>query len=427
MPFGPYINKNNFAGYIGMIIPLAIGLGLSGRESFVRPSGPRTFRQLIVSWGDAQVGRHITLLAMAAFMALALFISLSRGGMISFLVSMAVLSLLLKSKQARGGWPMPVAAFLSIVFMLVIWLSFEQVSGRFGTLLNVEEIDQVMMRPRVWKDALFIAADYPLLGTGLATFASIYPLYQSLDISGRFLFPENDYLQLLTETGLLGTILALAAVAVFTVHVLKRFAALRDERWTPIAAGGLASGSAIAVHGLVDFNFHIPANALHFALIMGLLVITVNLRGGEKSQRATLPFILFPLRGARLLWGFLGTILFVFCVFGINSTNEAADRIHFKDGKRKYEQMLSIRGSDPRRAAEQGRKAIIAFRSAIVSNPLKPTYHYYLGGTVHTLHVLSASIDELPIEALPGFEMNPVRRLVCRIDAENTKYKQNRS
>ncbi len=80
MPFGPYMNKNHFAGYIGMIIPLAIGLALSGRRASSQPSGPQNIRRLLISWGDNQVGRYVTLLAIAAFMAFALFISLSRGG-----------------------------------------------------------------------------------------------------------------------------------------------------------------------------------------------------------------------------------------------------------------------------------------------------------------------------------------------------------
>ncbi|NTU43798.1 MAG: hypothetical protein HGA78_12275, partial [Nitrospirales bacterium] len=75
-----------------------------------------------------------------------------------------------------------------------------------------------------------------------------------------------DYLELLLETGVAGTGLALF----IPLMVLTRLVSRAKGKEVPITAAILSSVTSIAVHSLVDFNLHIPSNAILFALIMGM-------------------------------------------------------------------------------------------------------------------------------------------------------------
>lgn len=393
-PFGPYINRNHFAGYAGMIIPLSVGLGLSGvaRYSHLVRSDKDKLRP--VHWGKPDSGRRLTILFMSALMAAALFVSLSRGGMVSFLVSMTSMSLMLLGRGERGRWPRAMILTLGLTFLLVFVIGFEQVGGRIATLLNSEAIAREMIRPRLWKTAIRILWDFPLFGTGLAAFSSVFPLYQTSGTQGvTDLYAHNDYLQLLAETGFLGGFTLLIALLLFLVHVVKRFRSLRDYRMITFAAGGISACVAIAVHSVVDFNLYIPANAFHLALIMGLLVVMVNLRGGDDdTQRFTLPFVIIPIdRRQRYVWhGFIFS-LSVFLAMALISISETKGEAQFRTGERYYSQMLSRIQNDPLHAAKDGARAIGAYRTTLLHDPLNSSSYFQMGKTIHKLRMMKVS------------------------------------
>ena len=129
------------------------------------------------------------------------------------------------------------------------------------------------MRWAMWKDTARIIMDYPLLGTGLGTFTQIYPLYRSLHLYGTATHAENDFLQLASEVGLLGTgVLSILFLYLFS----KAVSGLRDlSPRTPdryVGMGGLVGGVALMFHSMVERNIQVPANALLFTLIWGIVL-----------------------------------------------------------------------------------------------------------------------------------------------------------
>lgn len=378
-PFGPYINRNHFAGYVGMIIPLAMGLLLSRRLELGMGGGARRFRFRLAEWGESGRSRLALLLFMIAVMAAALLMSLSRGGMVGALLSVATVLVLLALRWREKHWGFMIFAAAVLAFFIIAWVGYDQhVAERVGTLLSREKM-MGSMRLRIWRDALPIFADYPLFGTGLGTFGVIFPLYKTLPFQAHFLYPENDYLQLLIETGLAGAAAILSAVAFFVVHVAGRFFQLRDMRMIALAAGGMGAGAATAFHAMVDFSLHIPANAFHFALIMGLLVAMVNLRGGEREQRLTLSFARLPLPGRFRHLGYVLPLAALLAAALIPAPR-AADAARFENGERAFTQTLiaNFQG-DPARTRALGQEAVREFLAAISINPLNAAYHYHLG------------------------------------------------
>jgi len=240
--FGPYVNRNHYAGLMEMIIPFAV-LG------FLVPYTRREKRTLM--------------LFAAAIMAASLVLSLSRGGTIALLVEMLFVTgvLTYRTRNQRAAWG--IGALGVALIALVAWLGSSQVMERFSSF-------QDWMRLAIARDSLRMFADHWLYGTGLATFPTVYPLYRSFSTDLFVNQAHNDIAQLMVETGLLG----LALVVWFLVLVYRRGLA-RAQGWMASwkGAGALAALTGVTgmlVHSAFDFNLRIPANALFFCVLCGV-------------------------------------------------------------------------------------------------------------------------------------------------------------
>jgi tetratricopeptide (TPR) repeat protein len=126
------------------------------------------------------------------------------------------------------------------------------------------------VRVELTRDALHIAYDHPVLGTGPGTFQYVHPRYQDDTFAFQAQLTHDDYLNCLDDYGIAGFALAMLFVSAVT---LKFFRPLEvDNRWQDrvIVAAGFAAWCALLVHSLVDFNLHIPANARILFALTGL-------------------------------------------------------------------------------------------------------------------------------------------------------------
>ena len=124
-----------------------------------------------------------------------------------------------------------------------------------------------------------IIAAFPLFGSGLGTFVSVYPAYEK--IAGPELLlvhAHNDYLEYLAELGVIGFALLVGAVLFIGVSSLRSWRERRNPDVKGIALGGIISIAVILVHSLTDFNLHIPANMLLFAVVLALTFVTAFYR-----------------------------------------------------------------------------------------------------------------------------------------------------
>lgn len=142
-------------------------------------------------------------------------------------------------------------------------------------------------RSAVWRDTLAIFKDFPYFGTGLGTFSHIFPVYKTVPITGFFTHAENDYLQLASETGIIGVLLGfLFLVGLFWLG-LRTLAKINDGLLAGVLIGSLGACVAILLHSMVDFNLYIPANALLFTLMVSLIVCIARAEvPGSKEGRS---------------------------------------------------------------------------------------------------------------------------------------------
>jgi O-antigen ligase len=247
IPFGPYVNRNHFAGFVELILPLSLVPLVLGRVR--RERWPVVGVFAIIPIG-------------------ALFLSASRGGIVSFGVELAVLALVIIQRRTRGKQLFAGATVLLLALMMVSWLGVNQVLQRFSSFQSLEVTagKRASMRRDTWQ----IFLHHPFAGTGLGTLQIVYPPYESL-YDGRIVnHTHNDYLEALAETGVLGGLCCAWFLGVLFRESLKRLRQLHNSFAGALQLCGLVACVGFLVHSLVDFNLHIPSNAILFFLMAHL-------------------------------------------------------------------------------------------------------------------------------------------------------------
>jgi O-antigen ligase len=190
---------------------------------------------------------------------------------VSFGAELGVLALVLilwrtKRKQLLAG-----GAVLLVAVLLVSWLGVGQILQRLSSvqLLEVTAGKRASMRGDTWR----IFLDHPILGTGLGTLQTVFPRYETLYDGKIVNHTHNDYLEALAETGIAGGFCCAWFIGALLTESLKRLRLLGNSFAGALQLSGLVACSGFLVHGFVDFNLHIPVNALLFFLMAHLATV----------------------------------------------------------------------------------------------------------------------------------------------------------
>jgi O-antigen ligase len=255
---GTFINPNHLAGYLEMILPLALAFTLTGRFEMLTK-------------------------VFLAYATLAIFAgvssSISRGGWLAMGVSLAVFFFWLLRQRDYRKRGLIVFGALILVFVAFLWKADigPERRERIDVARQVEDV-----RFRLWKPAVAIWKDYPWFGAGPAHFDYRFRQYRPADPALQ-LRPDrvhNDYLNTLVDWGLIGAVLVLGCWGAFYYQVFRGWkyvqrsqsdlGAKRSNK-SAFVAGGAIGLLAILIHSFWDYNMHIPANAILVATLMGIV------------------------------------------------------------------------------------------------------------------------------------------------------------
>lgn len=254
-PFGPFVNRNHFAGFIGMLIPLGLGLALI-----------KETREKKILWGFVTV-----------IMAVGLFFSLSRGGIIGFFAGVGLFAFLMIQSRMPSKKTWAIGFFLIVLASYLLYLGIDPVIERFiSTDISKEQ------RLTVWAATLKAYQDFPLTGSGLGTFADVFALYAPADIRLFYDHAHNDYLEFMLETGFIG-IIALVAFIVIIMYMIFR-QTLQGRRGVLVIAS-VSSVFTMLIHSVFDFNLHILSNGLLFSMVLGMTVALSSLSTVQSERR----------------------------------------------------------------------------------------------------------------------------------------------
>ncbi len=269
---GPYVNHNHYAGLMEMIFPIVLALFF-----FYRPRIGKTsfFRGIAEILSQEKANIHILIGSSALLILVSIFVSLSRGAMISTALSLVLfLFLLLKRKISQGNTAL-VIGIVVLATLAIGWFGWDQILDRFAKLKNAQGI-VYEARLDFWKDSSKIIKEFKLTGSGLGTFVHIYPPYKSLFFNRTLTHAHNDYIEMLVEGGVISFALAAIFLITWFRKTYTMFLTRRDAFSIYLYMGSLTAVTSILIHSFTDFNLHIGANGFWFFFVAGLGVSFAN-------------------------------------------------------------------------------------------------------------------------------------------------------
>jgi O-antigen ligase len=264
-PFGPFVNRNHFAGWMVMALPLLVGfsMGLA-----LDRDGRRDGWASWLRWSSTVEAHRVLLVVTSALgMGLALVVTGSRSGLASLAVGLtAVAALMWRRLPTRGARLAAVTYVVLVILGAVGWAGVNRTLDRFGPASR-----DLTSRMSAWRDTLRMIEGFPWAGVGLGAYGEAMLVYQSGPREVQYVQAHNDYLQLAAEGGLLVGLPALGLAVVVIRHVRRRFRSGEDAPLTQwIRAGAVGGLVGIAAQSLVEFSLHLPGNGVLFVLLMAL-------------------------------------------------------------------------------------------------------------------------------------------------------------
>jgi O-antigen ligase/Flp pilus assembly protein TadD len=242
--FGPFINPNAFAGYLLVASPALVYLGLRERSETLRRC----------AW------------VALAFVAAALFLTASRGGILAAFLAYLILGVRLLRRSARFSrrpWlPYALAAGAALACLVLV---FAMPPIRERLLSAAAESNSASFRAYTWLGSVRMAAARPVTGWGVGSFEPVFGAYA---VAGYTRAAHNDYLQTFAEAGLLGLVAYLVVLVGFLWGGLKApklsaaDATLQLACWTAVLG--------FSLHSLVDYDLLILATGAAVWLCIGL-------------------------------------------------------------------------------------------------------------------------------------------------------------
>lgn len=276
-PFGTFANPNHYANYLGMALAVYIWfasmrLTKSRREARAHYSKHAHWRRVAV-WGAGGLVLMIGIL-----------FSRSRGSALAGLpAAMCALSLAIMYGSRVRSWRLAVLVPAILLLAAASMVGFELLSTRFSAQRLGEDAGT---RSLLATTTLSGAWTFWPLGSGWGTFGAVYPRFQPPSIVGSAGYAHQDYAQILFEGGIFGVILMAAfawLAGARAVELVKRARGRgrlrREEMASAICGLGLLG---FLLHSLVEFNMHIPANAIIASLLAGIYLRPLE---DEEQQR----------------------------------------------------------------------------------------------------------------------------------------------
>lgn len=248
---GTYVCPNHLAGFLAMVLPVAIAWIVHGRSKPI----------LKILLGYA-----------ALMMAGGLAVTLSRGGWISAGIALlALLGILAKNRNTR----LPALIALGLLIVGGLFFTFKSYNAK----QRVEGMATDYARLYYWKPAVQMWSQNPWFGVGPNHYDWRFLEFRHGQSQGRPVYTHNDYLNTLADYGATGLASVLAALGLLAWTGVKTWKFVRrgndlGSRGSNRSAAVLGAGMgllAIAIHSVFDFNMHIPANAITAAVLMAVV------------------------------------------------------------------------------------------------------------------------------------------------------------
>jgi O-antigen ligase len=283
---GTYVNRNHLAGLLEMALPVALALLIAtiGKPSELLHQRGR-WRQRLLSWGSRRGNQSILYAMMALVILLGIVFTRSRAGIMLAMLGL-ILSFFAFSGRIGGRKlysTVGVLAFAGAILALEIGLA--PIFSRFAAL------DDPMREGRwaIFAGTLQAINEFFPFGSGSGSFAEVFHRFQPADFLGGFIHrAHNDYLEWIMVGGLPAAILIAASLLLCCRQWIKVWRWKHDSNFYFIQIGAGMGVFLLLLHTLVDFNLHIPANAIFFAFLLGIFFHPLKDRRRNQQKEVAL-------------------------------------------------------------------------------------------------------------------------------------------
>jgi len=317
--YGTFGQPNPFGGYLGLILPLAVGIAFAGWrrvESLLFWSlaaiGLAVMGiAMVISWSR---GAWLGALAALGFVALVgiwteafgpqlMGVSMGIGAgvlsglwfgardialgtLVGLLVAMVIGGLTATALRRRWGFLLLTLLLLwggfffllgggrlipaTLVERLLDFLPYLRVTSVEGIALSDENY-AVVERLAHWQAAWRMVSDAPLLGVGIGNYVPVYSAYALPGWEDPLGHAHNYYLNIAAEAGLVGLGCYLFLWGAIFWHGWRVHRGAQDQ-WRGVTLGILGVMVAFCVHSLFD-NLYVHGMNIHLALLLGLLAV----------------------------------------------------------------------------------------------------------------------------------------------------------
>ncbi len=259
-PFGPYMNRSDFAMWMVMALPLAAGYLLARMQSRKRSGGP---------WFSSEAFDNTTLFLTIAMglMVTALMVGLSRSGIIGVATAGITLWALSEHRLHRHGRAKLLAGIGAVVVVALFSTNASAVATRIADTMNQGMGGRLL----IWRTTLPMIRDFWLTGVGGGAYERAMIVYQPSPHETYFNHAHNEYLQLLSEGGLLLAIPAIVVLAAGVRAARRRLVVDRTPAYW-LRVGAISGLSGAAVQSLWETGLRRPANTLLFAVLAAFVL-----------------------------------------------------------------------------------------------------------------------------------------------------------
>lgn len=293
---GTYPNRNHFAGFMemGIVLSLAYGVILYDRhrnkEKVLKGSRQSVRAKLLKVFSADELYTKIFLVVFSGVvMGLGLFLSASRGGIISMTAALVVMGIFLTGikKYRRPGLYILIPFFI-LTAVYAISAGIDPTVDRFRQFES-GYIDRAALTEKT----LGIFDDYQVFGVGIGNFSYIFPRYQDiLHRTGFVNYAHNDWAQLLAEGGIIGFVILLAGMGFYLFKTMRKWKQAQGAFAVCLGIAPIIALVSIGIHSFSDFNLHIPANVI---LLIAIIAIGYRSFYPEK-EKTDQGFVWIPLR-----------------------------------------------------------------------------------------------------------------------------------
>jgi O-antigen ligase len=282
-PFGAFVNRNHFAGWLMMIVPLVSGYLVA--HTRIHLADEREWRGCVR--GFLRSGA-LLIAAAVVVMTAVLALSLSRSALLGIGAAAVFAWIAARPRLAvdQRMWPFLIGAAGLGALAVFGLVDLDAWAARIeNTLTLTERPDSRLV---IWRETLPLVRDFWAVGTGGGTYSTAMLVYQQsaiwiphLAAWAHFNQAHNHYLHVAAEGGLLVGAPVAAALAALGASVRRSLAAERTELFW-IRLGAAAALVAVAAQSLWEIPLVMPANAV---LVACLAAVAVHERHDERHRK----------------------------------------------------------------------------------------------------------------------------------------------